>query len=529
MKACVRRVHRVFLLAVGGAVALAGCSRPREEPVAAAVRSLTAESIGRHGRALSGEELAGRYYASPEADSAAAYILSQLRAARLQPVQRAENLLGAHPACFAHHFSVTLHRVTPLTRLSARSGRNERNAQLGYEFMPLVFARGGEIDGTVTWIPRTGLPGDLGPRVRDRIVLVPPDVWRADAETPIAARLYRLARRLEEQGARAVLFAGDTDLLYNDASTFPSLLTPELRAAVFSARGSLTNLHADRASLTAQADAWRHAPAPTLPAAVVRSSWASRLQEGDALQLGIGLAPEVSLGQSILAGFRGHSRPEEIVMLTAHYDHTGINADGDVLNGADDNASGVAALLEIARTLPQLVPALERSIVIAFLSGERQGLQGSEALIGDLPRLLGPEVRVVANLSLRAVGRNAARPLLLHGGNEHPLIASVFDAYNNRESLLAAPLALQREALRSSINPGDAAQVRASAHLAFGRAGIPSVLVNDGLDASLYGQPDDDWKYVDSDKVARVARLCFRAAYDLATQSRPAALPASTH
>ena len=208
-------------------VAAGGCTRPREEPVIAAVRGMTAESVGRHGRALSGEELAGRYYASPEADSAAAYILAQLRAAQISLVQRAESLLGSHPACFAHHFSVTLHRVTPQSRLAAMSGRNERIAQLGYEFMPLVFARAGEVEGKVTWIPRTGLPGDLGPRVRDRIVIVPPDVGRATEGATVEARLHRLARRFEDQGARAVLFAGDTDLLYNAASTYPSLLTPE--------------------------------------------------------------------------------------------------------------------------------------------------------------------------------------------------------------------------------------------------------------------------------------------------------------
>jgi len=529
MMACAirARLHPGFRLALALTAVASGCSRPREEPVTTAVRAITADAIGRHGRALSGEELAGRYYASPEADSAAGYILSQLRSADVQLVQRAENLLGRHPACFAHHFSVTLHRVTPQSRLAAVSGRNERVALLGYEFMPLVFARSGDVDGTVTWIPRTGLPGDLGPRVRDRIVIVPPDVWRTTEGTAIEARLYRLARRFEEQGARAVLFAGDPDLLYSAASTYPSTLTPELRSAVHSARGTLTNFHADRASLSAQAEAWRHAPQATLPAAVVRSTWASRLQEGDTVRLGIGLAPEVSLGQSILVGFRGHSRPEQIVVLTAHYDHTGINAEGDVLNGADDNASGVAALLEVARALPQVAPTLERSIVLAFLSGERTGLQGSEALIADLPRLLGPEVRVVTSLSLRAVGRNAARPLLLFGGHENPWLATVFDAYNNREALLGPPLELQRETASTDAKFADAGQARASAHLAFQRAGIPSLLLNDGLDATLYGQPDDDWKYVDADKVMRVARLAFRAAYDLATELRPAALPAS--
>jgi hypothetical protein len=48
-------------------------------------------------------------------------------------------------------------------------------------------------------------------------------------------------------------------------------------------------------------------------------------------------------------------------------------------------------------------------------------------------------------------------------------------------------------------------------------ADIPALLLNDGLDPRLYGQPEDDWERVDVDKVTRVARLVFRSVYDLAS------------
>ena len=102
------------------------------------------------------------------------------------------------------------------------------------------------------------------------------------------------------------------------------------------------------------------------------------------------------------------SLKDEWVVLTAHYDHLGAHEvppgqDG-IYNGADDNASGTAAILEIARRLAEARP--RRSLLIVFTSGEEQGLLGSA--IYSVHSLV-PSAQVVANINADMVGRSAGR------------------------------------------------------------------------------------------------------------------------
>ena len=250
---------------------------------------------------------------------------------------------------------------------------------------------------------------------------------------------------------------------------------------------------------------------------MVRSSWTARLRDGERLVLRSHLEPEVSLSQNLLVGFRGRTRPEEIVLVGVHYDHTGINADGDVLNGADDNATGVAALLEIAGALAPVRATLERSVLLAFFSAGREGFQGSESLLHDLPQLVGENARIVAMLGLRAVGRNGDRPLLVVGGRRHAELAAALERHDRREELFGAPLGLQWAEDESTVVARlEIVPSRGSDHITFARAGIPSLLVTAAVDPVLNDQPGDDWRDVDTEKVTRLARLVFRAICDLA-------------
>jgi hypothetical protein len=506
-----------MLLAVG----CAACSRRTDDPVERAAARIAADRIDRFGRKLSGDDMGGRYYASPEADTAASFILGQLRGLRIASKPRAELVLGPEPASFAHHFSVTLYRIGGGTRLDALAPGSERAAVLGNDYLPLVFGRSAVVEAPILRVDaKTTLPASTSP-LTGRIALVP---HAMDAQQPGESReatLYRLACQLQEAGAAAALMGGGGDLLHTAAAVYPSYLTPELQVAASSARGAAANLHADRLSLVAQAQAWRDAPRRTLPAAVVRSAWLERLQDDESVRLQVDLDPEVSLGQNVLVGFRGRSRPDEIIVVGTNYDHAGVNAAGDVLNGADDNASGVAALLEVAGALQQVRGSLQRSVLLVFFSAGRQGLQGAETLVHDLPQLLGAGVRPVAMLSLRGIGRNGSHPMLLVGADRSPGLAAMLEKFDTRERLRGAPLLLERAGEESTAMARlEIVPSHASEHLTFARGGVPSLLLTDGLDPMLYGQPEDDWKDVDPDKVARVARLVFHATQALATDLR---------
>jgi hypothetical protein len=514
----------VLLLGFGG------CSRQSPDGVERATREVSAAHIDAHGRRLASDAMGGRYYASPEADTAAAYIVARLRAAHIAPVSRAEALLGPRPASFTHPFSITLYGIGAGTRLGIVRGEDEHPAELGSDYMPLVFAAAGSVEGPVV---RLEAPLELAlarSALTGRIAVVTSDAWAPEPGENLDAALFRVARRIETKGAAAVLFAGPPSLLHTPAATYPNALTPEQRAAITSSRGAAANLQPDRLSLAAQAQAWRDAGGRTLPALVVRSSWLDRLHADDRVRLRIHLVPEVSLAQNVLVGFRGRSRPDELVVVGANYDHAGINAAGDVLNGADDNASGVAALIEIAAALGRVSDSLQRSVLVVFFSGARQGLQGSEMLLHDLPQLLGVDPHPVAMLALRGLGRNGSEPMRLVGGRVHPALAEVFERCDTRAALYGAPLGLRRtDDETTSLARLEIVPSHGSEHLSFARNGVPSVLLTDDLDAMLYGQPEDDWREVDPDKVMRAARLVFRASYLLATDLRPGTTAALAH
>src|SRR6188508_265708 len=90
----VRIARWAMLLAVG----CAACSRRTDDPVERAAARIAADRIDRFGRKLSGDDMGGRYYASPEADTAASFILGQLRGLRIASKPRAELVLGPEPA-----------------------------------------------------------------------------------------------------------------------------------------------------------------------------------------------------------------------------------------------------------------------------------------------------------------------------------------------------------------------------------------------------------------------------------------------
>jgi hypothetical protein len=118
---------------------------------------------------------------------------------------------------------------------------------------------------------------------------------------------------------------------------------------------------------------------------------------------------------NVLAVLPGTKTPEEIVMLGAHYDHIGTADNGvmcreqagdTICNGADDNASGTAMVLEVARAFVEAKYRPARTIVFAHFAGEELGLYGSKALAAGPPKAAPFEGgKVVAMVNLDMVGR----------------------------------------------------------------------------------------------------------------------------
>lgn len=113
---------------------------------------------------------------------------------------------------------------------------------------------------------------------------------------------------------------------------------------------------------------------------------------------------------NVMARIEGKN-PNEIVVMGAHYDHLGVDLllDGDkIYNGADDNASGVSAVLQIARAFLESGVKPERTIIFALWDGEEKGLLGSEHFVLTYPDL--SKIKGYINFDMIGRNNNEAKP-----------------------------------------------------------------------------------------------------------------------
>ncbi|MFT4834638.1 MAG: hypothetical protein ACI83W_000394 [Marinoscillum sp.] len=114
---------------------------------------------------------------------------------------------------------------------------------------------------------------------------------------------------------------------------------------------------------------------------------------------------EVINAENVLGFIEGTEKPEEVLVISAHYDHIGIEANGDINNGADDDGSGTSTVLEIAQAFSEAAKAgikPKRSILFLLVSGEEKGLLGSEYYTLNP---IFPMANTVTNLNVDMVGR----------------------------------------------------------------------------------------------------------------------------
>jgi Zn-dependent M28 family amino/carboxypeptidase len=200
---------------------------------------------------------------------------------------------------------------------------------------------------------------------------------------------------------------------------------------------------------------------------------------------------------------------DEYVVVTAHYDHVGIGrpVDGDsIYNGADDDASGTAALIWIAETLAALETRPARSIVFAAVTGEEMGLLGTRWYITDPPV---PLDQTVANLNIEMIAR--PDPAV---GPGHAWLTG-FERTTMGEMLAAAGLPIEPDPY-----PEQNYHER-SDNIAFARVGIPAHTLSTYGGHGQYHTPDDESERADPEHVAAIAEVAVRAVTELANGAAP--------
>ncbi len=192
---------------------------------------------------------------------------------------------------------------------------------------------------------------------------------------------------------------------------------------------------------------------------------------------------------------------KEFVVLGAHFDHLGA-VGKKIFHGADDNASGSASLIEIARAFT-LAPRPKRSILFIAFDGEESGLLGSKYFVKK------PTVdidAIVAMVNLDMVSRGVTEELRVCGAQHSPELKPDLE-----------PLATAEKVKLFYDHETDPEWTRGSDHASFGDAGIP-ILYFGVLDHEDYHKPTDTADKCDAEKIERIARFTCRVVERLANQ-----------
>jgi hypothetical protein len=183
-------------------------------------------------------------------------------------------------------------------------------------------------------------------------------------------------------------------------------------------------------------------------------------------------------GANLVAVVRGAVDTTTYLVVSAHYDHLGVRR-GQVYNGADDNASGVAGLLAVAAHLQRHRP--RHSVLLVWFDGEERGLAGSDAFLRD-PVL--PREAMAVNVNLDMVGRNAQNRLFVVGPLKRPELAPYV-----RAAACRTPVTLMLGHDKGWSAGED--WTNQSDHGAFDQVGIPFIYLGEE-DHADYHRPTDD-------------------------------------
>ncbi len=219
--------------------------------------------------------------------------------------------------------------------------------------------------------------------------------------------------------------------------------------------------------------------------------------------------------ENVVAYIEGTKLKDEVIVISAHYDHLGVNTKGEVFNGADDNGSGTAALIELAKLFQKAKNdgyGSKRSILFLHVTGEEIGLYGSKYYVENA---FFPLSKTITNLNVDMIGRvddkyaNAPEYLYLVGSDK--LSQELHDI---NESINASYVGLKLDYKFNS--PDDPLRIfYRSDHFNFAKNDIPVIFFFSGLHKD-YHKITDTFDKIEFDLIKKRSQLIFLTAWELA-------------
>lgn len=224
--------------------------------------------------------------------------------------------------------------------------------------------------------------------------------------------------------------------------------------------------------------------------------------------------------ENIWAYIEGSEKPNEIIVISAHYDHVGMK-NGEVYNGADDDGSGTVALLEIAQAFEKAKKeghGPKRSILFLHVTGEEHGLHGSR-YYSENP--LFPIANTITDINIDMIGR---RDKIHENTNNYVYLIGSDRLSTDLDNVckLANAKYTKMDLDYRFNDPKDPNHFyERSDHYNFAKNGIPSVFLFNGVHADYHGKGDEADK-IEYDALAKRTQLAFVIAWELANrENRP--------
>jgi hypothetical protein len=425
-----------------------------------------AQEALKHVEYLASDELGGRLVGTPGNIKAGDYIAARFAEYGLQPA-------GPNDSCFQpFDTTVTINVEQPALTVTypnldvSSNGEPSRTFVTHTDYVPRVsgYIGSGDVKGQVVWFGKCNR-SDIFPKLSGRIILC-----KTSSSTSIK---YLIEKSIENKIAGVLLIREDDgpyarsgfglgDLIEIPTFGISQSITEDLLAGTDYTFDNLDGL-----------------AVPTVLSTMVHMSASFQRRATKARNV-LGLLPGTD-----------PQHKDEIVVISAHYDHVGYDPDGTIYNGANDNATGVAVVLEVARLWQAQGFQPARSVLFAAWDAEEQGLYGSQYYVSD-PVNSRAQTAAMLNLEMDGVGDN-----LNIGG----------------QSAMADQLQTSAVALgfTAEIDPAGG-----SDDIIFQDAGIPAGVVSIYPDSELdlfFHRPEDDPQHIQTSSLRTVGIL---AAHTLA-------------
>ncbi|MGB2869658.1 MAG: M28 family peptidase [Bacteroidota bacterium] len=466
---------------------------------------ITAHEVYKHIKYLASDELEGRRSGSKGAQLAAEYIASEFKHYGLKP-------LGDSGTYFQKFDFVSGVRLGSKNTLAVTAGRKKQTFHANKDFLPLGFSSTTMYQGPVVFAgygisaSANGYDDYQNLDVKDKAVLILRYSPSSDSsQSPLnqfASLRYKVSKA-KELGAKAVLIAtGPAD---SDVDNLMKLNYDQNYGNAGIAVVNLTRACTDMLLKGSK----------TTAKAVQEAINKNRTPKSFALE-GVTIALETSVDEiheqtdnvvGMLAGGDDQLKNDAVV-VGAHYDHLGYGGEGSLIpdttaihNGADDNASGTAGVLELAQFYASQKNLLKRSLVFICFSGEELGLLGSGYYVKN-PTF--PLERTVTMINMDEIGRLRNRKLIVYGMGTSPGFESLVTSHN-RDSMFVLKL------LKDGFGPSD--------HSSFYSKKIPVFHFFTDLHED-YHRPSDDYDKINSDGEEKILRFIASIGLEIDTTAQ---------